>query len=88
MIHDKIILFDAALLAQKTRCGRVTLNEVLNNYGLIEMDQNQMLSNILQNGVILDWLDIKNYFQISTVSSRTLQLGYEIPENVLKWSPS
>ena len=54
MIHDKIILFDAALLAQKTRCGRVTLNEVLNNYGLIEMDQNQMLSNILQNGVILD----------------------------------
>ena len=34
MIHDKIILFDAALLVKKTRCGRVTLNEVLNNYGL------------------------------------------------------
>ena len=33
-IHDKMILFDAALLVQKTRCGRVTLNEVLNKYGL------------------------------------------------------
>ena len=31
----KIILFDAALLVQKLRCGRVTLNEVLNNYGLV-----------------------------------------------------
>ena len=34
IIHDKIILFDVALLVQKTRCGRVTLNEALNNYGL------------------------------------------------------
>ena len=33
-VHDKMILFDAALLVQKTRCGRVTLNEVLNKYGL------------------------------------------------------
>ena len=32
--NDKIILFDAALLLQKkTRCGRVTLNDVLNKYG-------------------------------------------------------
>ena len=28
------ILFDAALLVQKIRCGRVMLNEVLNNYGV------------------------------------------------------
>ena len=34
-IHDKIILFAVALLVQKkTRCGRVTLNGILNNYGL------------------------------------------------------
>ena len=32
----KIILFDATLLVQKIRCGRVTLNEVLNNYGLVK----------------------------------------------------
>ena len=33
IIHDKIILFEAALLVQKkTRFARVSLNEVLNNY--------------------------------------------------------
>ena len=35
IIHDKILLFNAALLVQKTRCGWVTLNEVLNNSGLV-----------------------------------------------------
>ena len=34
IIHDKIMLSDAPLLVQKTSYGRVTLNEVLNNYGL------------------------------------------------------
>ena len=34
IIHDKLMLSDAALLVQKTSYGRVTLNEVLNNYGL------------------------------------------------------
>ena len=29
VVHEKIILFDAALLVQKTRCGRVMLNETL-----------------------------------------------------------
>ena len=34
-MHDKIILFDATLLVQKkTQCRQVTLNKVLNNYGL------------------------------------------------------
>ena len=34
-MYNKIIFFDAALLVQKkTQCGRVTLNEVLTNYGL------------------------------------------------------
>ena len=34
-MHGKIIPSDAALLAtKKTRCGPVTLNEVLNNYDL------------------------------------------------------
>ena len=34
IIHDKVILFDAAFLAQKkTQCRQVTLNELLNNYG-------------------------------------------------------
>ena len=30
----KITLFDAALLVQKTGYRRITLNEVLNSYGL------------------------------------------------------
>ena len=30
-----MILFDAALLVQNTRCGRVKPHEVLNNYSLI-----------------------------------------------------
>ena len=36
IIHDKIILFDTALLVQNNTM-RVTLNEVLNNYGLISV---------------------------------------------------
>ena len=34
IMHDKIILFDASLLVQKTLCGWVVLNKVLDNYGL------------------------------------------------------
>ena len=35
IIHDKTMFFDVPLLVQKTRCERVKLIEVLNNYGRI-----------------------------------------------------
>ena len=37
LVAKKIILFDAELSVEKVRCGRVTLIEVLNNYGLVKL---------------------------------------------------
>ena len=37
LVAETIILFDAELSVEKVRCGRVTLIEVLNNYGLVKL---------------------------------------------------
>lgn len=49
ILHDKIILFDAALLVQKTRCWPVTFNERLNNYYLYSIFQD---SNVISRLII------------------------------------
>ena len=36
--HGKVILFDEELLVQKARRGHITLNEVLNNCGLLNIN--------------------------------------------------
>ena len=49
ILHDKVTLFDAALLLQKTRCAPVTFNEILNNYYLYSIFQG---SNVISRLII------------------------------------